>query len=134
MNWSMFTQKVHRHYDKINHSPQASAETYYSAAKTKQMMNGDLGEILALLDSAVNKYAAPYPREAANYLSERALVKTQKEMYKEAVIDYDYFEQAMDSLEVFMWMFEMFIQLISVTKPLFICRFPNLLKQRSAFV
>jgi len=82
-------------YDKINHSPQASAETYYSAAKTKQMMNGDLGEILALLDSAVNKYAAPYPRESANYLSERALVKTQKEMYKEAVIDYDYFEQAM---------------------------------------
>ena len=80
-------------YDKVNHSNLVSADTYYSAAKSKQMMNADLGEVIALLDSAVNKYAAPYPKEAAPYISERAVVKSQKGLDKEAVADFDLYYQ-----------------------------------------
>ncbi len=82
-------------FDKVNHSNIASAATFYSAAKTKEMMNGDLGEVIALLDSAVAKYAIPYPKEAAPYISERALIKAQKELYKEALQDYDTYYQIM---------------------------------------
>jgi hypothetical protein len=82
-------------FQKVNQSKMSSAQTFFSAAKAKEMMNGDLGEIIALLDSAVGKYAAPYPKEAAPYLSERAVIKGQKGMDKEAVADYDLYYQAM---------------------------------------
>jgi len=84
-------------YNKVNHSNMVSAETYYCAAKAKEMMKGDLSEVIALLDSAVNKYTAPYPKEAAPYISERAMIKDQKEMYKEAVQDYDLYYQIIGS-------------------------------------
>lgn len=82
-------------YDKVNHSNLASAETYYRAAKTKEMLKSDLSEVIALLDSAVAKYAAPYPKEAAPYISERAMARSDKGMYKEAVTDYDLYYEVM---------------------------------------
>ncbi len=82
-------------FQKVNQSNISSAQTFYSAAKAKEMMNGDLGEIIALLDSAVGKYAAPYPKEAAPYLSERAMIKSQKGLDKEAVADFDLYYQTM---------------------------------------
>lgn len=83
-------------FDKVNHTNMATAATFYAAAKSKEAMNGDLLQVIALLDSAVAKYTPPYPKEAASYISERAMIKAQKEMHKEAVIDYDTYYQTMD--------------------------------------
>lgn len=83
-------------FDKVNKSNMASAGTFYAAAKSKEAMNGDLLEVIALLDSAIAKFTPPYPKEAASYISERAMIKAQKEMHKEAVLDYDTYYQTMD--------------------------------------
>lgn len=83
-------------FDKVNRTNMASAATFYAAAKSKEAMNGDLLQVIALLDSAVAKFTPPYPKEAASYISERAMIKAQKEMHKEAVIDYDTYYQTMD--------------------------------------
>lgn len=81
--------KAYEAYDKVNKSALASAATFYSAAKTKELMNADWGEVIALLDSAVAKYTAPLPEEAGAYVLERAQAKMNKEMYRQAAQDYD---------------------------------------------
>lgn len=82
-------------YDKVNHSELASAATFYSAAKTKQLIEGsDAGEALALMDSAVARFTKPYTSEAAPYFYERAEMKVQMGKYRDAVLDYDAFYEA----------------------------------------
>lgn len=82
-------------YDKVNQSELASAATYYSAAKAKQLMEGsDMNEAVALLDSAVNYFNKPYTSDAAPYFYERAEMKLQMGKYREAVIDYNTFYEA----------------------------------------
>ena len=44
-------------YEKVNQSSIASAATFYSAAKTKQLIEGtDMNEVIALMDSAVARF------------------------------------------------------------------------------
>lgn len=79
-------------YEKVNQSSIASAATFYSAAKTKQLIEGtDMNEVIALMDSAVARFTKPYTSEAAPYFYERAEIKAQTGKYREAVIDYDTF-------------------------------------------
>lgn len=67
----------------------------YSAAKTKQLIEGtDMNEVIALMDSAVARFTKPYTSEAAPYFYERAEIKAQTGKYREAVIDYDTFYDA----------------------------------------
>ena len=82
-------------YDKVNQSPMASAATFYSAAKTKQLMEGsDMNEVLALMDKAIEKLNKPYLSEAAPYFYERAELRAQAGKFREAVIDYNAFYDA----------------------------------------
>lgn len=82
-------------YEKVNQSPIASAATFYSAAKTKQLIEGtDMNEVVALMDSAVARFTKPYLSESAPYFYERAELKAQMGKYREAVIDYDTFYDA----------------------------------------
>ena len=82
-------------YEKVNQSSIASAATFYSAAKTKQLIEGtDMNEVVALMDSAVAYFTKPYTSEAAPYFYERAEVKAQMGKYREAVVDYDAFYDA----------------------------------------
>lgn len=82
-------------YEKVNQSPIADAATFYSAAKTKQLMEGsDINEVIALMDSAVVKLRKPYFAEAAPYFYERANALTQAGKFREAVKDYDTFYDA----------------------------------------
>lgn len=82
-------------YEKVNQSSIASAATFYSAAKTKQLIEGtDLNEVLALMDSAVVRFTRPYTSEAAPYFYERAELKAQMGKFRDAVIDYDTFYDA----------------------------------------
>ena len=82
-------------YEKVNRSEMASAATFYSAAKAKQLMEGtDMNEVVALMDSAVARFTKPYTSEAAPYFYERAEIKAQMGKFRDAVVDYDTFHDA----------------------------------------
>lgn len=83
-------------YDIVNKTNLASAASFYAAAKAKELTEGtDKKEVIALLDSAVVRYAQPYGKDAAPYLYERARVKADSEDYRGAVSDYNEFYDAM---------------------------------------
>ena len=83
-------------YEVVNRSELASAASFYAAAKAKELTEGtDRTEVIALMDSAVAQYAKPYGKEAAPYLYERARVKSDLKKYREAVLDYNEFYNAM---------------------------------------
>ena len=82
-------------YDKVNQSELASAATFYSAAKAKQLTEGsDINEVLALMDGAIEKLNKPYYGEAAPYFYERAELRANAGKYREAVMDYNIFYDA----------------------------------------
>lgn len=82
-------------YEKVNQSSLASAATFYSAAKAKQLTEGsDINEVLALMDSAIVKLSKPYFGEAAPYFYERAELRAGAGKFREAVIDYNTFYEA----------------------------------------
>ena len=82
-------------YEKVNKSPMASAATFYSASKTKQLIEGsDINEALALMDSAIVKLSKPYFGEAAPYFYERAELRATAKKYRDAVMDYNAFYEA----------------------------------------
>lgn len=83
-------------YEQVNKSKLASAATFYSAAKAKELTEGaDKKEVVALMDSAVAFYPKPYGKDAAPYLYERARIKSEMEDYRGAVTDYNDFYDAM---------------------------------------
>jgi len=93
INFSMKKyQEAFDSYQKVNQSKQASAVTFYYAAKAAEMLKNDTATVVALLDSAIAKYVAPYPEEASPYLWERGSIYFQKQQYKEAVTDFDAYE------------------------------------------
>lgn len=47
------------------------------------------------MDSAVARFNKPYSQEAAPYLYERARIKTEAQLFREAVMDYNDFHTAM---------------------------------------
>ena len=86
---------AYTYYEKVNQTELVSAATYFSAAKTKQLIEGtDLNEVLALMDSAIVKLNKPYFGEAAPYFYERAELRAQAGKYKDAVMDYNTFFEA----------------------------------------
>lgn len=83
-------------YAEVNKSNLASPATFYAAAKAKELTEGaDKKEVIALLDSAIVRYAKPYGKDAAPYLYERARVKVDNEDFRGAVGDYNEFYDAM---------------------------------------
>ncbi len=82
-------------YNKVNQTSFASAATFYSAAKTKQLTEGsDMNEVLALMDGAIEKLNKPYLSDAAPYFYERAELRAQAGKFREAVMDYNTFFDA----------------------------------------
>lgn len=77
-------------YSQINKTELATAATFFSAAKAKQMIEGtDIKDAIALMDSAVAKCVVPYTSEAAPYLYERALAKMEAKDYRGAALDFN---------------------------------------------
>jgi tetratricopeptide (TPR) repeat protein len=76
-------------YEKINTTNLASPATFFSAAKTKEMMGAPAAETLALLDSCITRFPQPYTSEAAPYLLERAQVRMTAGEARNALADYD---------------------------------------------
>lgn len=79
-------------YEKVNRSNLASAATYFSAAKAKELTQADPKEVLVLLDSCVS-LCKPMTAELAPYLLERAQMRMNAGQYRPAMMDYDtYFD------------------------------------------
>ena len=83
-------------YEKVNATNFASAASYYSAAKTKQLMQAPIDETVALMDSCVACLATPYTAEAAPYLLERAQMRMEAGKAREAVQDYSAYYDAVN--------------------------------------
>lgn len=83
-------------YEAVNRTPLASAASFYSAAKAKELTPGvEMKEVIALMDSAVVRFNKPYGQDAAPYLYERARMKSAAGEYRDAVLDYNDFYDAM---------------------------------------
>lgn len=76
-------------YEKVNRTNLASAATFFSAAKTKELMDGDPKEVLALMDSCIARCTQPISSTDAPYLLERAQMNMNAEQYRPAMVDYD---------------------------------------------
>lgn len=84
-------------YDKVNKSALVSSATFYSAAKAKQLMEGsDINEVIALMDSAIVRLNKPYMSDVAAYFYERADLYVQAKKFREAVMDYNTFYDAVN--------------------------------------
>ena len=83
-------------FAEVNKSKLASAASFYSEAKARELIEGvDQQQVIALLDSAVAFYNPPYGQEAAPYLFERGRIKSADKKHREAVLDYNAFHEAM---------------------------------------
>ncbi len=83
-------------YEKVNRSNMASAATFFSAAKTKELMKAPAEEVLALMDSCVTRFSEPYTEEAAPYLLERAQARMNADRARAAMLDYDAYYKAVN--------------------------------------
>lgn len=71
-----------------------SAEAFYGAARCKEM-TGDTISFITLLDSAVATFSKPYLKEAAPYIFARAQALAGAGKYRQAVADYNEYENLM---------------------------------------
>lgn len=82
-------------YEKVNASNLASAATFFSAAKTKQLIKADPKEVLVLMDSCIAR-CQPMTADFAPYLLERAQMLMENEQYRPAMLDYDAYYNAVN--------------------------------------
>lgn len=83
-------------YEKVNHTNLVSPATFFSTAKTKELMKAPDEEILALMDSCVSRFKEPYTEEAAPYLLERAQARMNANQARAAILDYDAYYKAVN--------------------------------------
>lgn len=83
-------------YEKVNASELASPVTFFSAAKTKEIMKSDPKEVLALMDSCIAHCAQPLNAETAAYVLERAQMYMNANEPRKALLDYDTYFKAVD--------------------------------------
>lgn len=83
-------------YEKVNASNLASAATFFSAAKTKQLLQADSKEILALMDSCIAHCPQPVTADFAPYLLERAQMNMDAGQARNAMLDYDAYYTAVN--------------------------------------
>lgn len=84
-------------YEKVTHTNLASPAIFYSAAKAKELMKGDVKETLALMDSCIAYCPVPITSDNAPYLLERARLYMETEQYRQAMLDYDTYYNAVKS-------------------------------------
>jgi len=80
-------------YEKVTKTNLVSPAVFFSAAKAKEMAVGDVNEIVALMDSCIAHCIVPMTSDNAIYLLERARVYMEVQKYRQAMLDYDaYFD------------------------------------------
>ena len=89
-------EAAYEEYMTINNSPEATSASYYWAAKAKENIPGfNIGDVIALLDGAIDKCGLPLTAEAGQYILERIDWKLRLSLFAEAVADYDLYYKAM---------------------------------------
>lgn len=86
--YNLFTELTNTTLDK--------AEMWYGAARCKEMLK-DTTAMLALLDSAVCTFSKPYLKQAAPYLWTRGNKRFDCGKYRDAVADFNEYEQLMST-------------------------------------
>ena len=81
-------------YEKVNASNIASPATFFSAAKTKELLKGDPKEVVALMDSCIARCPQPITADFAPYLLERAQMNMNADQPRNAMLDYDAYHTA----------------------------------------
>ena len=81
-------------YEKVNASNIASPATFFSAAKTKELLKGDPKEVVALMDSCIARCPQPITADFAPYLLERAQMNMNAGQPRNAMLDYDAYHTA----------------------------------------
>ena len=76
-------------YEEVNKSELASPATFLNAARTKEVMQAPVEEVVSLMDSCMARFTKPYTLEAAPYLLERARILMVAGKSRQALIDYD---------------------------------------------
>ena len=88
--------QAYNEYMVVNNSDLASPNSFYWAAKAKENTPGfNIGDVIALLDGAVDKCGLPLTSEAGQYILERIDWKLRLSQYAEAIDDYDLYYKAM---------------------------------------
>ena len=80
-------------YQALNQTKFASAETFFYAARSREMLNNDSLQVLALMDSAVARFREPYKSDAAPFILQRAQYRQKYQHFKDAAMDYDTYEK-----------------------------------------
>ena len=83
-------------YDELSKTDMHNAETFYAAAKCKEMLK-DTTAMMALLDSTMSTFTKPYLKEAAPYIWARAEARRNIGKYREAVSDMNDYEELMQA-------------------------------------
>ncbi|MBO7415982.1 MAG: tetratricopeptide repeat protein [Bacteroidaceae bacterium] len=86
-------QEAYDSFVKVNNSDMASADTYLTSYYVSRNMAGSPELGIALLDSVLMKLGTPIPPRAAQVLLERALLKEEAGLNRDAVMDYNSYEQ-----------------------------------------
>lgn len=79
-------------YQQVNRTNMGTSQTFAAAAVAAEMSKQDSNIILNLLDSAVNRFSKPYPKDAAIYLLQRATHLDKYGKYESAAEDYQTIE------------------------------------------
>lgn len=83
-------QDAYNSYMIVNNSDAASPSSYYFAAKVLENIQGfNIGDVIGLLDKAIEKSGTGMNVEAASYVLERIDWKMRLSQFAEAVADYD---------------------------------------------
>lgn len=83
-------------YDELSKKDMHNAETFFAAAKCKEMLK-DTTAMLALLDSTICTFSKPYLKEAGPYIWARAEARRDAGKYREAVTDMNDYEELMQA-------------------------------------
>ncbi len=83
-------------YEKVNRTNLASPATFFSAAKTMELMNADPKAVLAVMDSCVAHCPQPVSADNAPYVLERAQMNMNAGEYRSAMFDYDAYFKAVN--------------------------------------
>lgn len=90
-------EQAYNEYMIVNNSDLASPTSFYWAAKAKENISGfNIGDIIALLDGAIDKCGLPLTSEAGPYILERIDWKLRLSQYDAAIADYDLYYKAMN--------------------------------------
>lgn len=93
-------QEAYEKFSAVNTTETANCQTFYFAANALERAGGEDTEIIALLDSAVNRLATPYTAEAAPYLLARAQHLDNNGQHRRAVRDYNEYEKIIGTLNL----------------------------------